>query len=82
MSDILILHLKKEFYDAIESGHKKVEYRELSPYWLTRITYEKKFVHFFLGYPPKGIPPLIKKIYRVNFNIMTNQIEIYLEDPD
>lgn len=34
----LRLNLKKEWYDLIESGVKKEEYREIKPYWLTRLT--------------------------------------------
>lgn len=33
---ILDLPLKKEWYDLIESGVKKEEYREIKPYWCKR----------------------------------------------
>ena len=69
MSDILVLHLKKQFYDAITAGHKTVEYRDLTDYWLKRITRGKQWVHFYCGYPPKGTPPLIRKIKRVIVNV-------------
>lgn len=34
-----ILHLvvKKEWFDAIASGQKNVEYREVKPYWTSRL---------------------------------------------
>lgn len=35
---ILNLTLKKKWFDMIESGEKKEEYRELKPYWVTRLT--------------------------------------------
>ena len=34
---MLELVLKKKWYDMIDSGEKKEEYRELKPYWWTRI---------------------------------------------
>lgn len=35
---ILHLSLKKQWYDLINSGEKKEEYREMTPYWIKRIT--------------------------------------------
>ena len=35
---ILDLPLKKEWYDMIESGEKREEYREIKPYWCKRFT--------------------------------------------
>ena len=34
----LDLTLKKEWFDMIASGEKKEEYREIKPYWITRLT--------------------------------------------
>jgi hypothetical protein len=34
---ILELPLKKEWYNMIESGEKREEYREIKPYWSKRI---------------------------------------------
>ena len=34
---VLQLNLKKEFFDAIASGQKKVEYRDNTPYWRSRL---------------------------------------------
>ena len=36
---ILDLPLKKEWYNMIESGIKKEEYREIKPYWCNRLLY-------------------------------------------
>ncbi len=33
MKPTLHLNLKRKWYDMIESGEKKEEYREMSPYW-------------------------------------------------
>jgi len=35
---ILHLTLKKKWFDLIKSGKKKVEYREIKPYWIIRLT--------------------------------------------
>ena len=37
MANELKLVLKKKWYDMIASGEKKEEYREITPYWRTRI---------------------------------------------
>ena len=37
MSNVLKLVLKHKWYDMISQGEKKEEYREIKPYWLTRI---------------------------------------------
>lgn len=36
--DILHLTLKKKWFDMILSGEKKEEYREIKPYWETRLS--------------------------------------------
>ena len=33
----LVLTLKKEWFDLIKSGEKKIEYREIKPYWVRRL---------------------------------------------
>lgn len=53
MSDTLILHLKKEYYDMVVIGVKRVDYREFKPYWIKRIANGNyKFVRIMLGYNP------------------------------
>ena len=34
---ILELNLKKKWFDMILSGEKKEEYREIKPYWISRL---------------------------------------------
>lgn len=48
---ILHLTLKKKWFDLIASGEKKIEYREIKPYWTKRL-YAKCFdeIHFRNGY--------------------------------
>lgn len=35
---MIIFPLKKEWYEKIKSGEKKIEYREVKPYWEKRLT--------------------------------------------
>lgn len=39
---MLILPIKKKWFDMIANGEKKEEYREIKPYWETRILNELK----------------------------------------
>ena len=41
---MLIFPLKKEWYEKIKSGEKTVEYREVKPYWQTRLYSTIKFL--------------------------------------
>jgi len=55
MTDYLVLHVKGEYFDAIKSGTKKLEYRLCNEYWRKRLenrTYRE--VVIFRGYPRKG----------------------------
>lgn len=36
---MLILPIKKRWFDMIKNGEKKEEYREIKPYWNSRIGY-------------------------------------------
>lgn len=38
---VLTLSVKKEWYDKIVSGEKKEEYREIKPYWVARLFYDR-----------------------------------------
>ena len=37
---MLILPIKKKWFDMIQSGEKKEEYREIKPYWTSRFNNE------------------------------------------
>lgn len=39
---VLHLTLKKKWFDMIDSGDKKEEYREIKQYWMTRLLSERK----------------------------------------
>ena len=42
---ILHLSLKQEWFDLIKSGVKLEEYREITPYWIKRLTDIEKYEH-------------------------------------
>lgn len=51
MVKILHLTLKKKWFDLIKAGEKTKEYREVKPYWTTRLenkVYDE--IHFRNGY--------------------------------
>ena len=37
MVDTITTTLKREFFAAVVDGHKRVEYREIKPYWTSRL---------------------------------------------
>ena len=43
----LNLVLKHKWYDMIESGEKKEEYREIKPYWIKRLTDYNRIYKWF-----------------------------------
>lgn len=51
MTRILHLTLHRQWFDAIASGEKREEYREIKPYWAKRIDgREYDEIHFRNGY--------------------------------
>lgn len=66
---MLTFPLKKEWYEKIRSGEKTVEYREVKPYWTTRLENGTKFSELFitrcvlrLGYTKRKMTAEITKI--------------------
>lgn len=52
---VLSLNLYREYFDAIQAGTKKVEYRQNTAYWRRRLVGRKYHeVHFRNGYAPKA----------------------------
>jgi ASC-1-like (ASCH) protein len=48
----LVLHLKREYFDAIKSGKKKMEFRLRTPYWQKRLVNRKyDTIRLMCGYP-------------------------------
>ena len=60
---MLILPIKKKWFDMILSGEKKEEYREIKPYYISRFptTFESFSVMFRNGYS-KNSPSFIAKV--------------------
>lgn len=70
----LRLNLKAKWYDLIEEGIKKTEYREIKPYWFKRLTITTSFgsvlcrrfdtVTFVYGYTKRQMTFVCKSIDR------------------
>lgn len=39
---MLVLPIKKKWFDMIASGEKKEEYREIKPYWTSRFVFKNR----------------------------------------
>lgn len=52
----LVLPLKGEYFDAIKSGKKTVEFRLCTPYWAKRLSKMRDgdTITLTLGYPPRN----------------------------
>ena len=51
----IVLNLKREYFEAIQRGEKKEEYRIYNDYWKRRlIGREYENIEFRLGYPKRG----------------------------
>ena len=51
----LVLHLKKEYFEKIKSGKKKMEFRLRTPYWQRRlVNREYDIIRLQCGYPKHG----------------------------
>jgi len=73
---VLHLVLKGEYYDAIERGEKRCEYRDNTPYWRKRILEkDPNIVVFHRGYTNQTMAFWIA--YKV---VLPTQIEIVLGD--
>lgn len=55
---MLELPIKRQWFDMIRNGEKKVEYREIKEYWSTRFTKESMLDAFYknktIDYKPTG----------------------------
>ena len=60
MKDLKLV-LKKKWFDMIASGEKKEEYRDVKPYYSSRIQDRPTIVTFYLGYA-KGRPSMTFEI--------------------
>jgi len=80
MGKILHLTLKKEWFDKILSGQKKIEYRDIKPYWQKRLLDEKgnplnyDFIIFKNGYG-KNVPTMKVEFVKL---IVSDKYEIHL----
>ena len=54
MKKILTLHLKAEYFYAIQDGTKLEEFRQCTAYWTKRLDKIYDEIHLKLGYPKRG----------------------------
>jgi len=54
LSSDLVLHVKQIYFEQIESGEKKLEFREFKPYWIKRLK-DRKYnnVKIYCAYTTK-----------------------------
>ena len=54
---ILILNVRREYFEQIKAGTKKEEYRRVTHFWISRISYKKDLlrgIEIRCGYPKPG----------------------------
>lgn len=71
---ILELPLKKEWYDMIECGEKREEYREVKPYWEKRLLDYKRLMQYFID-NRKGL--LVKRFLFPHCPVIENVCEAF-----
>jgi ASC-1-like (ASCH) protein len=57
--EVLHLNLHREFFDAIATGQKRIEYRKQSPYWRKRLEGRKYDTILFRNGYAKDVPELL-----------------------
>ena len=66
---VLYLSLKKQWFDMIKSGEKKEEYREITSYWIKRITDIESHLNEFNTLVMTGKPIPMKPYTHVHFTL-------------
>ena len=72
----LCLPLKKKWYDMIESGEKCEEYREIKPYWISRLTEYKIGPDPNMIEPRRSFKPYTHVLFRYGYTKRTMLREI------
>ena len=72
---VLHLNLYRKYFDEIASGKKTIEYRDITPYWTSRLSNKKyDYIYFRNGYS-KDAPMMLVEYKGVD---ITDQFEITL----
>ena len=72
---VLHLNLYRKYFDEIASGKKRIEYRDITSYWTSRLSNIKyDYIYFRNGYS-KDAPMMLVEFKEVT---ITNQFEITL----
>lgn len=72
---VLHLSVSKQWFDMIKSGEKTEEYREIKPYWVSRLYYDR-----FGKLSPKMVNELTESIIKHGVQLhfeSENSIEVY-----
>lgn len=78
---ILVMNIKREYFAAIVDKSKKIEYRELSDYWLRRLQKVEPApftLHLYNGMN-HPIPEVIIRVKSVRKYKKTGEIRLYLD---
>jgi ASC-1-like (ASCH) protein len=59
MPEILYLNLRREYFEAIARGKKRIEYRKRSPYWRKRLEGRKYDVILFRNGYARNAPEMV-----------------------
>ena len=65
--EVLMLTLKKKWFEMIASGEKKEEYRDLKQYWITRLERKVDTIHFKNGYS-NDVPEMYVECKAISIN--------------
>ena len=92
MLNILYINIKKEFLEAIISGQKDTEYRDITPFWISRLCENapdgaltlKKYdqIHFRAGMNKVALEAYVKHIGTVVENVVDDRPIAALTDDE
>jgi len=82
--DWLILHLKYEYWQMIRDGDKTHEYREVKPYWESRIRNQKKLtlVPGYFNDNSVDIDAVIKSIKKIPYHELPEYVQWAFPDTE
>jgi len=81
MAEHLTMTLKREWFDKILMGEKRIEYREDKPYWRSRIkSTELEHITFKNGYSRKA-PNFSADVLRIDFISSGKETDLKIDGP-
>jgi len=78
-ANVITTTLEREYFAEIVAGTKRIEYREMKPYWTTRLNQVQVPFRLILrnGMTPP-VPVLTVRIDRVEPNLRTREYELHI----